>query len=414
MKFLSLSLVLLLGTLAYAGEKVLYSFQGGSDGYLPVGGLVSDARGNLYGVTQYGGTGACVYGSIDGCGTVFELSPDGKGGWTESVIYSFTGGADGQYPLYGLVLDSQGNLYGTTSGVTGASCMPKCGSAFELSPGTDGWTISVLHAFSGKEDGGFLQGGVVLDSAGRVYGTTSAWGPKGGGTTFQLSNSGGNWTLKTIHAFGIDAGPSSPTGLLVLYSDGIIYGTTQNGGTANLGALYSLSLSQSGNWKEKMLYSFPSGGKDGGQPLGVTADSRGNLYGVSPTLPMWGNVFQFSQNAKGRWTERILYAFRPPKKDGPEDPNGPVSIDKSGNVYGTTSHGGQFPGEAGTVYKLTPPASGNKWSEAMLFAFPSDGTRGATPNGRLLLDGSGHIYGVTLEGGVAGRGGHGTVFEITP
>src|ERR1039458_9233501 len=180
MKHLAISLVLLLGTLAYAGEQVLYSFQGGSDGYLPVGGLVSDQSGNLYGVTQYGGTGTCVNGSVAGCGTVFELSPDGKGGWTETVIYSFTGGPDGQYPLWGLVLDSQSNLYGTTSGATGANCTPRCGSAFELSPDANGWTISVLHAFRGKEDGGSLQGGVVFDSAGHLFGTTNDWGPKGG------------------------------------------------------------------------------------------------------------------------------------------------------------------------------------------------------------------------------------------
>ena len=391
---------------------MLYSFQGAPDGLAPVGGLVSDQTGNFYGVTQYGGTGPCVYAKVSGCGTVFEFSPDGKGGWTESVIYSFTGGADGQYPLYGLVLDSQGNLYGTTSGVTGASCMPKCGSAFELSPGGNGWTLTVLHAFSGKEDGGFLQGGVVLDSAGRVYGTTSAWGPKGGGTTFQLSNSGGNWTLKTIHAFGIDAGPSSPTGLLVVGSDGIIYGTTQNGGTANLGALYSLSPSQSGNWKEKMLYSFPSGGKDGGFPVGLTADSQGNLYGVSPRFPVYGDVFQFSRNKEGKWTEKILYNFRPPEKEGPEDPNGPVAIDQSGAVYGTTWRTGKHPDEAGAVYKLTPPTSGNRWSEEMLFAFPSNSIEGATPTGPLILDAKGSLYGVTDGGGTGCECG--TVFEITP
>jgi hypothetical protein len=413
MKRFALSLLLLFGTLAFAGESVLYSFQGGSDGYLPVGGLVSDQNGNLYGVTEYGGTGSCLDGTVAGCGIVFELSPDGKGGWTETVIYTFTGGADGQYPLYGLILDNQGNLYGTTEGLPSLRCSPTCGSVFELSPGASGWSINVLHAFRGKQDGGILQGGVLMDSAGHLYGTTSVFGPKGNGTTFELSNSGRGWTLKTLHAFGESPDGKQPGGLLVLSPNGTIYGTTQDGGTTNLGVFYSLSLNKSRNWTERVLYSF-QGGKDGSDPIGLTADLKGNLYGVSPDEPFWGDVFQFSRNLKGNWVKKTLYTFRPPHQNGPEDPNGPVSIDQSGNIYGTTSHGGPFPGEAGTVYELTPPKSGYQWSEALIFVFPSNGTYGDTPTGQLLLDGKGNIYGVTELGGNGCSGGCGTVFEMTP
>jgi uncharacterized repeat protein (TIGR03803 family) len=414
MKSFAISFLLLVSLFAHAGEKVLYSFQGGADGFFPVGGLVSDPSGNLYGVTEFGGNGPCQDGSVPGCGTIFELRSDGKGGWTETLIYAFTGGADGQYPLYGLVLDSHGNLYGTTSGAVGALCSPRCGSVFKLSSGENGWTISVLHAFRGKADGGSLQGGVVLDSSGHVYGTTNAWGPKRGGTTFQLSNSGTNWTLKTIHAFGVGIDGKFPAGLLALGSDGTIYGMTQEGGSANLGVLYSLSLGQSDYWREKVLYSFPAGGKNGGFPVGLTADSQGRLYGVSPRMPVYGDVFQFIEHTKGGWAEKILYNFRPPNKNGPEDPSGPVIVDKSGNVYGTTFRSAEFPDEAGAVYKLTPPTSGNQWSETMIFAFPSDSTNGSRPTGPLLLDDEKNLYGVTEQGGTGCDGGCGTVFEITP
>jgi hypothetical protein len=414
MKSFAISFLLSVSLLAHAGEKVLYSFQGGSDGFFPVGGLVSDPGGNLYGVTEFGGSGPCLDGGVPGCGTIFELRSDGKGNWTETVIYAFTGGADGKYPLYGLVLDSRGNLYGTTSGAVVADCSPRCGSVFKLSPGENGWTISVLHAFRGKADGGLPQGGVVLDSAGNVYGTTSAWGPEGGGTTFQLSNSGSSWTLKTIHAFGVGVDGKFPAGLLALGSGGTIYGMTQDGGSANLGVLYSLSLGPGGYWKEKVLYSFPGGGKDGGFPIGLTEDSQGHLYGVSSRMPVYGDVFQFSEHTNGGWTEKILYNFRPPNKNGPEDPSGPVVIDRSGNVYGTTLRSAVSHDDAGAVYKLTPPTSGNQWSETMIFAFPSDSTDGSRPTGPLLLDNQKNLYGVTEQGGTGCDGGCGTVFEIAP
>ncbi len=410
MKRLAISLLFLFSTLAFAGETVIYSFKGGSDGGGPVGGLISDRSGNLYGVTGYGGSGSCTNGVLTGCGTVFELSPNRQGGRTETVIYSFTGGADGQSPLAGLILDALGNLYGTTNG-SGVS--PRYGSAFELSPSTSRWTITVLHAFRGGKDGGYVQGGLVMDSAGRLYGTTAGFGPKGHGTTFQLSNGGNGWQLKNLHAFGGGSDGDEPMGLLVLAADGAIYGTTKFGGAGGGGVFYGLSLNAKGIWVERVLHSF-EGGQDGGNPVyGLTADQRGKLYGVSPNKPEWGDVFRFSPSLKGTWTKATLYTFRPPRSNGPEDPSGPVTIDSSGNVYGVTSLGGPFPGVAGTVYELTPLQSG-KWLETLVHYFvePPDGTE---PNGGLMFDGDGNLYGVTGSGGTGcGNGGCGTVFEITP
>lgn len=134
MKPLVILLVLVFSSLlAHAGETVFYTFKGKPDGYAPVGGLISDQKGNLFGVTTQGG--------IHGLGTVFELSPNGANGWNETVVYSFTGGADDQYPGAGLIMDSEVNPYGTTFGGT-STCAPKCGSVFEVSPGANGWTIN--------------------------------------------------------------------------------------------------------------------------------------------------------------------------------------------------------------------------------------------------------------------------------
>lgn len=150
MKLLAISLVLAFSSLlVHAGETILYSFKGSPDGYGPVGGLIPDQNGNLFGVTAQGGA--------HGLGTVFELSPNGTGGWNETVLYNFTGNADGQYPAAALTWDSQGNLYGTTAG-GGYGCAPKCGSVFELSPGSNQWTITALHTFTGGKDGGSVGG----------------------------------------------------------------------------------------------------------------------------------------------------------------------------------------------------------------------------------------------------------------
>jgi hypothetical protein len=408
MKSLAISFLLLVCTLSYAAERAIYSFKGGSDGSGPVGGMVRDSNGNLYGMTEYGGTGNCGAGSIAGCGTVFELSPDGHGGWTETVIYSFTGAADGQIPVAGLILDAHGNLYGTTQG---NGVAPNYGSAFELSPGGNGWVITVLHAFRGGTDGGGVEGPLAMDSGGRLYGTTSFFGPKGRGTTFQLTNTGSSWKLKNIHAFSGGSDGDQPEGQLVVGSSGTVYGTTRGGGTC-CGVFYSISQSSKGVWVERVLHAF-TGGHDGGTLLyGLSADQQGNLYGPSPKAPNWGEVFQFSPKpGSKKWNRKTLYAFRPLGKQGPEDPSGPVVLDSLGNVFGVSSLGGP-PGTAGTVYKLTPD---DHWGVSVLYAFPSDSSSGSSPVGQLVLDGDGNVYGATVGGGTGcSNQSCGLIFEVTP
>jgi uncharacterized repeat protein (TIGR03803 family) len=170
-------------------ETVLHTFSGGSDGAASVANLIMDASGNLYGTTSAGGdlSTTCFQ---TGCGVVFELSPDSGGGWTETVLHTF-GGADGSFPMAGLAMDSAGNLYGTTLrggnlSVCGGS---GCGGVFELSPKVGGgWTETVLHKFgAGGRDGINPQGGVILDAAGNLYGTTRGGGDNTQGTVFKIS-----------------------------------------------------------------------------------------------------------------------------------------------------------------------------------------------------------------------------------
>jgi uncharacterized repeat protein (TIGR03803 family) len=179
-------------------ETVLHNFNG-MDGAYPEAGLIFDAGGNLYSTTNSGGTGKCNFGGFSGCGTVFELTPKTGGGWTETVLYSFKGkDGDGSRPTAGVVIDAAGNLYGTTEyggGVSNTFCDNGCGSVFKLTPKADGsWTETVLHGFNNNgEDGTFPLGGVILDAAGHLYGTTYIGGnggcgfsPPGCGTVYEI------------------------------------------------------------------------------------------------------------------------------------------------------------------------------------------------------------------------------------
>jgi uncharacterized repeat protein (TIGR03803 family) len=409
-RFALLSLFFLLSALTYAEEKVLYAFQGGTDGSQPNGGLVQDQAGNLYGTTYYGGDLSCAPGQ--GCGTVFKLSPDGKGGWTETVLYRFKGGADGQNPFAGLSLDSQGNLYGTAIGIVGG-CPPACGTVFELSPSGSGWKFTLLHKFKKLTDGTYPAGPLTSDGAGNLYGTTDGSGPKGAGTTFRLSNSGKGWKFKVLHAFDTND-PSKgwdPEGSLVLGRDGTLYGIAAWGGLSNAdaGVFYKLFPNSKGNWVEKVLYSF-KGGKDGKQPMGLSSDRNGNLYGASPTRA-WGKVFRFSQNTSGKWAKKTIYTFGQPRGRGPSFPTGGVLVDSAGNVYGTA--GGGAHGD-GSLYELSLQQDG-KYLESLLYSFQA-GSDGLDPQGPPIIDTNGNLYAVTAAGGGTGCSGTGcgTVFEFTP
>jgi uncharacterized repeat protein (TIGR03803 family) len=390
-------------------ETALYSFGAyKNDGAVPAAALVFDSTGNLFGTTLAGG----VYG----LGSVFELSPAPGGGWTEKVIHSFSNnGRDGATPVASLLLDSAGNLYGTTQqGGTGSCTLAYtgCGTVFELTPKVGGgWTEIVLHSFqnSGK-DGQIPVSNLIFDSAGNLYGTTSQGGIAHSGTVFELTpKTGGGWRETLVHSFGNNGkdGQNPEAGVLVDAS-GNLYGTTAYGGADGVGTVFEFMPKAGAGWTEKLLYTFTPGGQDVNGVLGLAFDSGGNLFGttVSGGVDGNGSVFELSPAPGGRWTETLPYSFVF-GSDG-QYPEGSPTFDALGNVYGTTYDGG-VNGE-GTVYRLTPSASGT-WSEEIFYSFNITGTVGAYPASTVIFDNLGNMYGTTTNGGAHGKG---VVFEITP
>ncbi|MFZ0319190.1 MAG: choice-of-anchor tandem repeat GloVer-containing protein [Candidatus Sulfotelmatobacter sp.] len=208
-------------------EDLLFSFTGsGEHGSAPVGGLIFDAAGNLYGTTILGGEGVC---GSEGCGTAFELMPNAGGGWTQKVLHSFhDNGKDGLYPVTSLIFDATGNLYGTTE--NGGS--HAAGTVFELTPGTGGnWTEKILHNFGAGSDGTAPEAALIFDAAGNLYGTTSGGGAHVSGTVFELSPTTTGWTEKILHSFaGYPKDGDIPAAGLIFDAAGNLYGTTFNGG----------------------------------------------------------------------------------------------------------------------------------------------------------------------------------------
>ena len=245
---------------------VLYAFSGGSDGSHPsFGALVFDRAGNMYDTTAVGGNGN---------GVVYEMTHSGSG-WTEQPLYAFTGTPDGATPYAGLVLDSAGNLYGTTT----AGGLFGQGTVFELSPSGSGWTEQVLYNFQGGSDGGFPTGGLIFDQSGNLYGSTNKGGVGGGGTVFELTPSGGGWTYNLLYSFTGNTG-CGPFANLGLDGAGNLYGTTLCDGANNAGNVFELTPS-GGGWTYSSLHDFTNG-SDGGYPYSnVTFDAAGNLYGTA-------------------------------------------------------------------------------------------------------------------------------------
>ena len=244
---------------------VLYGFSGGADGANPrYGDLIFDKAGNIYGTTPAGGSGS---------GVVYEMTPSG-GGWTEQPIYTFSG-PDGAQPFAGVIFDNAGNMYGTTAqgGAYGY------GTVYELSPAGNGWTEKVLYSFQNGSDGSYLIGGLIFDQAGNLYGATDNGGSGGGGTVFELTPSGGGWTYNLLYSFagGASCGPRAS---LIMDGAGNLYGTTYCDGANNKGSVFKLTPS-SPYWTYTSMYDF-TGGPDGRAPISnVTFDTAGNLYGTA-------------------------------------------------------------------------------------------------------------------------------------
>jgi uncharacterized repeat protein (TIGR03803 family) len=314
-------------------EEILYSFTDGDDGGDPQGNLVMDTKGNFYGA-------ACLNGASS-AGTVFKLSASS----IFTVIYTFKGGSDGFCPTGSMVFDKLGNLCGTTyQGGTS-----NVGTIFKLTPSG---THTVLYSFAGGADGISPNGGLAIDGKGNLYGTTSSGGAYGYGTLFSFSTS----KVHTVQwSFFNGADGSSPNGGLVLYKS-IYFGTTVGGGTGGAGVLYGWSPTHPHGLG---IYWAFTGGADAGNPhAGVVSDKKGNLYGTTSSggANFLGTVYKV-QVAVAPITETILHSFEL-DPDG-QFPRGGVVLDKTGNLYGTTSIGGSDPdcdddNGCGVVFKVTP------------------------------------------------------------
>lgn len=411
----------------------IHHFGQHSDGKIPDGQLLADATGNLYGTTADGGT--------SGDGVVFELSPPTTAGWSETLLYSFSG-PDGASPTGSLVSDSAGNLYGTTffGGALGF------GTVFQLSPpATSGgtWTETVLYSFQDMPDGRFPGGGVIRDAAGNLYGETVNGGScttnGGSGIVYELSPpaiSGGAWTEQILYSFQASCTShdlGGPQGGLTFGKNGSLFGVTTFGSedTDSGGGVFRLQPPPAGQtqWIEEVLHVF-TGGSDGYNPYGrLIADQKGNYYGTTAAggtgcsdSTGCGIVFEMSQAAVkgGGWTETILYEFTG-GNDG-ASPFAPLLFDPQGNLLGTASAGavqdcsGNYVGGCGTVFKLTPPSTnGEMWNEITLHTFTGDAgaDEGRSYSG-LTYGRNGILYGLTASYGSKTQPEYGTAFKLVP
>jgi uncharacterized repeat protein (TIGR03803 family) len=370
---------------AAPGYKVLYSFKGNSDGEYPLNGtLVQDKAGNLYGTTS---------GNLNGpYGTVFMLTASGK----ETVLYNFTGGADGGNPFSGLVL-SRNTLYGTTFEGGGSGC--ECGVVFAVNIKKK--TETVLYSFTLSGYNPYV--GLVQDNNGNLYGTTHFGGADDAGVVFELVPKTKKYTVLYTFTGSTDGG--FPDSVLTFDKTGeVLYGTTWHGGTSNQGVVFSLTLKGD---TYKVLYNF-TGSSDGGVPSGTMAlDPKGNLYGTTQEGGSgYGVVFKVVPKT-GK--ETVLYTFT-----GGKDGGGPFGVvrDQNGTLYGATFEGGDLNcgggSGCGTVFKVV------KTTGSVLHAF--NGVDGEYAYSGVLLDSKGDLFGTTEYGGSSGCGGFGcgVVYKLTP
>jgi len=346
------------------GYRVIHTFTGpNGDGENPFSPVIFDKAGNLYGTTASAGSSACLKQHSD-CGTIFELSPNGKGGWKETVLYRFRG-SDGAFPTGSLTFDSLGNLFGTTNSGGTASCPNNtlfgCGVAYELSPGSNAWSFTLLHSFSGSD--GMNPTGLIADGAGNLVGTTKYGGTVnssctiGCGLIYSLSSGSNGWNEQTVYGFTGGSDGAAPNGNLALDASGNLYGVTFVGGLAACSSFGSIGcgvvfvLSPDGNrWDFRTLHEF--NGTDGQFPVAVMPNPAGGLYGVTyggnPNCAALGCglIFQMEPQS-GQYN--ILYEFTGEKDGG--DPN-PLTIDSSGDLFGTTVGGGTK--NYGVVFEFIP------------------------------------------------------------
>jgi uncharacterized repeat protein (TIGR03803 family) len=378
--------------------------------------------------------------------------------WKEQVLYSFQGGTnDGSDPVWGVVFDAHGNLYGATTygGLTACAIGGECGTVFQLSPPVhkgDPWTEKLIYKFQGQgaNDGGVPSGGLILDAAGNLYGVTGYGGSgdcvllglrAGCGTVYELSppqQKGDAWTEAILYSFATAKQGYVPNGDLVFDGAGNLYGATSFGGGkgttcdefygGNCGAVFELSppKTKGGKWTEKVLHAFAGLRNnqqtgDGAEPNGgLTLGAGGAIYGTTyiggyncphHSNQGCGTAFELGPPSKkgGAWTETVLHRFK-----GTPDGGGPMSglvFDVKGSLYGTTLLGGGGNSGSGTVFSLAPNANGS-WKERVLYSFQGQ-SDGAEPKAGLVFDTRGNVYGTASVGG-AGETAGGTMFELRP
>lgn len=376
--------------------NVIYSFAGDEDGEYADTDLEVDRAGNIYGSTVLGGD--------FGGGTVFQLTHT-PGGWMHSVLYSFTGGADGGEPYKGVTLDRHGNLYGTAVTGGSGSCEGGCGVVYKLTNSGGTWAQSVIHAFTGGDDGSGPGARVTLDRNGDVYGMAPTGGANGLGTIYKIHPHRGEWIFQVIHTFtGGPDGSSGSAGRMML-SHGRLYGAATTGGQYGSGVIFELTPTPVGEWDFRVLYPF-HGQPDGSFPYGALARAAsGRFYGTTyyGGDNGIGAVYELTPRFVGEWDERVLYSFQ--KGTDGNSPISNVVFDAIGNLYGTTSEGGSG---SGTMFKLTP--AGGQWIESIVHPFegPPDG---AFPYNGMVPNHDGHFYGATVHGG---DNDDGAIYEFVP
>lgn len=405
-------------------ETVLYSFGNTtSDGTYPAGGLVIDGSGNLFGTTAEGSDTLCDLGELFGCGIVYELVKSSNG-CTEKVLYSFGSNSpisDGASPQAALIMDAAGNLYGTTTYGGSSNCLVDigvdgCGTVFELVKSSTGYTEQLLYTFTGF-DGANPLAGLIMDSNGNLYGTAEGGGAYGYGVVFELVNSSGTYTEKTLYSFGASSTDGvGPVAGLLMDAAGNLYGTTTLDlgplacGLSSCGTVFEL-VKTSDSYSERVLYQFT--GADGAVPqAGLIMDASANIFGTTSQGGAYGNgtVFELV-NSSGTYTEKVLYSFGGTAADG-TDPIASLLLDASGDLYGTTKLGGSTTAcggsGCGTVFELVN--SSGSYTERLLHSF-SGGSDGSIPSVALIMD-SGNLYSTTNVGGLSLQ--LGTVFAIDP
>jgi hypothetical protein len=404
---LLLSMVILLGAVFALGSQslasaqtfqVLYNFTGGRDGTGPPDGVTLDRAGNLYGTASAGGNqvSGCSNGwGQTGCGAVFELAHSGSS-WIMKPLYDFQGGADYGNPDEGVVFGLDGALYGTSSA-----------TVFRLQPPPTfcasvncSWQETLLHQFTGQPDASSPDSRLVFDTAGNMYGVTFFGGAENEGAAYEVTPSSGSWTESVIYSFNPDAGLGVgtylPNGPLVLDQSGNLYGTAYCDEIRGcFSTVWQLQHSESG-WLLNNIFNF--GGLQGYELDGVISDASGNLYGLSDGNQQTNgseNAYELSPS-NGNWTFTQLYDL------GEEGNLSGPAMDSAGNLYGSNIISGY-----GTIFKLT--RSGNSYTYSVLHTFNSND--GEFPVGTLTVDSSGNLYGTTVKGGMFG---YGVIWEITP